>query len=173
MGSGFRFECNNCGEEYSVLLGAGFAFSSEYEKVNDDVRRGEYGKEWQTIINSAEYIQADAESYFFHCGRCGCWKEDYGLSLYAPNDVESLKKEQYGIKTVEEWGHVPYAFFGNSNPDFHLLKRRIHKCPDCNKAMKKHTYKQLLERIYDDDSFKIKCPKCGNNLEVNGAIRWD
>ena len=34
MGSGFRFKCNNCGGEYTVLLGVGFAFPSEYEKVN-------------------------------------------------------------------------------------------------------------------------------------------
>ena len=35
MGSGFRFKCNNCGGEYTVLLGVGFAFPSEYEKVNE------------------------------------------------------------------------------------------------------------------------------------------
>ena len=179
MGSGFRFKCNNCGGEYTVLLGVGFAFPSEYEKVNEDVKHGEYGEEWKTLINSEEFIQADAEKYFFHCGGCGYWKEDYGLSLYAPNNVESLRKKQYGIKTVEEWGYVPYAIFGktligNTNPDFHILKKRIHRCPECNRAMKKHTYEQLLKRLYNDDSFTIKCPKCEEKLEVEGgAIRWD
>lgn len=178
MGSGFTFRCCNCGEEFCVYLGIGFAFPSEYKTVNEAVKAGNYGEKWQSIMNSADFIQADAERYFFHCGRCGHWEEDYGLSLYAPNDVGSLRKKQYGIKTVEEWGYVPYAVFSralisDTNPDYHQLKRRIHRCPECNRAMKKHTYNQLLQRIYNDDSFKIKCPKCGDKLEEIGAIRWD
>ena len=47
MGTGYRYECENCGESSNVLLGMGYSFPDVCERVMDGIAAGEFGPELQ------------------------------------------------------------------------------------------------------------------------------
>ncbi|MBR3342487.1 MAG: hypothetical protein IKG30_12905 [Clostridiales bacterium] len=163
MGSGFGFKCSCCGHEYDICTGIGMRFPQVYEKLLSSIKQGKYGSEWKALALSEDYVAVEAERFLYFCDTCHNWKVDYGLSLYAPNDPEVIKKKKYGIKTVEEWGEVPYV---TSWEDYHLLKEYAHKCDKCSCSMR---------RASDREFFSLPCPKCGSNPEPDylSCINWD
>jgi len=165
MGSGFEFKCSKCGKEYSIHTGVGFLYLRVYEETLKDVKEGKYGEEWKTLALSEEYVAVDAEDYLYVCKKCGHWKVEPGLSLYAPKNVAELKKREYGIKTVEEWGAVPYVMSCDFGDDYQILKRRIHKCDMCGGVMHKAT---------ESEECNLPCPYCGGAPEEDhNIILWD
>lgn len=163
MGNGYCFKCSSCGYEQEVFLGCGMLFPQVFKKVNKEVIEGKYGPEWKELALSQELIAADAYKYLYVCDSCKNWKEDYGLSLYAPNDPEAIKKKRYGIKTVEEWGEVPYV---TTWEDYHLLKEYAHKCDKCGCEMRQAPELEV---------FSLPCPKCGSPSDQSNisTILWD
>ena len=88
------------------------------------------------------------------------------LDVYAPKDVEKIKKERYGIKTVEEWGEQPYVGQRDLAEDYDMVLHIIHQCPVCGKEMK----------IIDEESLpegKLPCPRCKHLNTPSGVIFWD
>ena len=163
MGSGYGFKCSSCGYEYDVCTGIGMLFPQEYKKLLSDIKQGKYGTEWKELALSEEYVAVEAERFLYVCGKCNNWKVDYGMSLYAPNEPEAIKKKKYGIKTVEEWGEVPYI---SSWEEYHIIKPYIHKCVRCGNDMRKGADKEILS---------LPCPKCGSkpDPEYFNIINWD
>ncbi len=163
MGCGFGLKCSCCGLEYDVCTGIGMLFPQVYEKLLSDIKQGKYGPEWKELALSEEYIAVEAERFLFVCDNCHNWKVDYGLSLYAPNDPEAIKKKKYGIKTVEEWGEVPYVI---SWDDYHLIRSYEHKCERCGCNLRKGLESEMLS---------LPCPKCGNKPvpEYLSGKNWD
>ena len=166
MGSGIGLKCSKCHKGYTIITGGGMMFPSVYRELLDDIKKGRYGKEWQDIAQKTPHVAVDAEDYVYSCNKCGAWKIEKGLSLYEPNDQESLKKKQYGIKTVEEWGHVPYVTNYDLVTDYHAVKRYIHKCDKCGGRM---------HRVKEKEFNNLPCPKCGGNpiKGYNEYICWD
>ena len=68
-----------------------------------------------------------------------------------------------GIKTVEEWGEVPYV---TSWEDYHLLRFYAHKCERCSCSMRKGLESEMLS---------LPCPKCGSEPDPEhlNMINWD
>jgi len=166
MGSGVVLSCA-CGTVYEVSLGIGMMFPSVYRETLEAAEKGQYGIEWQQLVSKTKYIAIDAERYLFYCEKCGFWEVQYGLSLYKPKSVERLVKKQYGIKTVEEWGYIPYATISDFEIDYVLLKEYKHNCPMCKHPMKKISSLSELNHI------KIRCKDCGNLLQIKDYIMWD
>ncbi len=166
MGSGVGFKCSKCGKEYCANTGIGFLFPEVYKETLADVKAGKYGEEWKRLALSEELVAVDAERYLYVCKKCGHWEVEYGLSLYAPNNVKKLKKKKYGEKTVEQWGEVPYVMSMDLEEDYHLLKRRVHKCEKCGGVMHKATR---------DEESNLPCPDCGGAPEKGylNIINWD
>ncbi len=163
MGNGYIYKCSCCGYEHEVFLGCGMLFPQVFKKVNKDVKEGKYGQEWKELASSKELAAADAYKYLFVCDNCKNWKEDYGLSLYAPNNPEAIKKKKYGIKTVEEWGEVPYV---TTWEDYHLLKEFAHKCDKCSCNMRQAS---------ESEVFSQPCPRCGGSVDPDciSIVMWD
>ena len=165
MGRGSKFRCKNCGYEYFVLVGLGGMFPQAYQDCITDIESGKYGEEWKTLLKSQKYVAVDAEVYLYVCRSCGNWKTDMSLSLYAPNDPDKIPDIQYGIKTVKEWGYVPYVTSVDLEENYSFMKSYVHKCDKCGKRM----HKDFL-----DNSSHLPCPKCGTkNIKVPGILRWD
>lgn len=165
MGQGIGFKCSSCGKEYHACPGVGFLFPEQYKEVQKAAKEGKYGPEWKELVTSGDCIAVDAETYLYMC-KCGHWTVEEGLSVYAPNDPEALSNKQYGIKTVREWGEVPYATTMDFDGEYHLVKRRIHKCEKCGGTMHKASKKE---------EGSLPCPDCGGkpvNDFVN-IIHWD
>ena len=125
-----------------------------------DIGEGKYGEERQRLYRETPYAVVDAESELFICDECGNWEVSKNLSLYAPNDPEHIRTKQYGIKTVDEWGHVPYVMKSDLEQEYHLLKDYAHLCSKCGTVM---------ERA-DDVPFVLPCPKCGADNEMEPTI---
>lgn len=166
MGSGVVLKCN-CGAVYEISLGIGMMFPTVYQETLEAVEKGQYGIEWQQLVSNTKYIAIDAERYLYYCEECGRWEVQYGLSLYKPKSVEMLANKEYGIKTVEEWGHVPYATISDFERDYVLLKEYKHICTKCKHPMKRISSLSELNHI------ELRCEECGDLLQIGDYIMWD
>ncbi len=167
MGLGYGYKCSGCGCDYNVWLGCGLRFSSTYKETIDDIKAGKYGEQWRNFFNEAQYMAVDAEQYLFICKECGKWEVDKNLSLYAPNNPESIPGKRYGIKTVEEWGYIPYVMSYDLTHDYRLVHRYAHKCEKCGKNMSMIGEKDL------NKVNKLPCPKCGTINDIHDYVDWD
>ena len=95
------------------------------------------------------------------CDACKIWDSAIDATLYAPNNADAFGKMQYGIKTVEEWGEVPYFIEGGY---FHVIKEYKHKCPKC---------KGIMRKANEEEYKRLACPKCGEINDMIDEIRWD
>lgn len=111
-----------------------------------------------------KYFAVNAEKRVYTCKNCGNWKTDYILDLYAPKKPEEIPNKQYGIKTVAEWGYIPYVMEFDLEEDYKILKRFIHKCTNCGKRMHKASNSELKT---------LSCPKCGKSNQSGGIIFLD
>ena len=164
MGKGYTFKCKKCQNEYGVSWGIGGAFPRVYQSCIENIKAGKYGEEWKTLASSQEYFAVDASRYLYICKSCGNWEISYSLSLYKPKDPESIPDMQFGIKTVREWGYVPFVTPSNLEDDYIFIKSFVHKCNKCGKRMHKANTKKLQS---------LPCPKCGTQNETNGMLWWD
>lgn len=162
MGRGYGFKCTKCKNEYSVM--PGMMYPQVYQEAIKDIKNGNYGAQWQQLINSEEYVAVNAEREIYICSDCKHWKLELNLSLYRPKDVEAIRTEQYGIKTVEEWGYVLYVMGHDFKEKYSLMKVFVHKCEKCGKRMHKATEAEMEN---------LPCPKCGTENSPNGLIMWD
>lgn len=165
MGSGYSFKCIKCGYKYSVMPGIGKMYPSVYRDTLAEVAAGTYGDEWKKIMESIPYAAVDASRKVYICSSCGNWEEAKDITLYAPNDPKTISKKQYGEKTVEEIGYVPYVVRADLKKDYHVIKRYYCKCKNCGKRMRKASLQEEQT---------LPCPKCGTvNVPNNGLILWD
>lgn len=164
MGSGYMYKCRKCKNEYTVRLGGGMSFPAVYRQVLNDIKSGVYGDELGELANSHQYTAVNAIRWVYICNHCGNWKSDYILDLYVPTDIEKIAKTKYGVKTVDEWGYVPYVMPYSLRANYKLLKRFIHKCPDCGKRTHKASEKELQ---------KLPCPNCKTKGNKAAYLNWD
>ncbi len=164
MGQGFTFTCAKCGYVYSVHPGSGFMYPDEYQELLQNIESGRYGEERQRLLKETPYAAVNAETFVYICRSCGHWGEGKDITLYAPNNPEAIPHKQYGIKTVEEWGYVPYVMQYELVSEYHVLKRHYHICSKCHKKMHKAS---------DEELCNLSCPKCGTVNGFNGAMFWD
>ena len=167
MGKGYFYQCRRCKNQYRVHLGCGMRFPAVYEGLLKDVQSGEYGAEMQLLSQMKEFIAIDANEYLYYCKYCGQWEVSPSMSMYAPNDPESIRNMHYGTKTVGEWGYVPYVMDYDLERSYHLIKVYHHMCPNCRRWMK--------QIISDEDLLfqKLKCPECGSDDVICETFLWD
>ena len=164
MGQGYCYTCKKCKHEYSVHLGIGMRFPTVYRDILADISDGEYGSELQELYNNTPYAAIDGERVVYICDGCGSWELGTDVSLYAPNDPDSIPQKQFGIKTVAEWGYVPYVMRWHLQKEYHLVKRQYHRCSKCGKRMHKASSAELK---------KLPCPECGSENQAEDTLMWD
>ena len=159
MGDGINFVCSECGKEYSVSLGIGFNFPRDYRKCLLEVKKGKYGSEWKELYLNNQYVAVNADRHVYLCKKCGHWVVEEDLSLYIPNNLDVIS-----IK-IKEMGKDYYVMDDELKEDYHLLKRRIHKCSNCGKVMHKANFEEIVN---------LKCPKCGGKPRfIPCWFSWD
>lgn len=153
MGRGITFECSKCGKRYYANTGIGFMFPEVYSKLTEDIINGKYGDYFKRSFESVKHVAVDAEYHLYKCRKCGHWKDESGMSLYAPNDGYRAEKDSYVM---------PHELKAN----YHIFRRYIHKCNECGSVMHKATKKEL-EGLF--------CPYCGGAPKEEKAsyVLWD
>ncbi len=139
-------------------------YPTVYQEKLDELAEGKYGADRQELYKKTPYAAISAEYVVLVCGACGAWEESTDMTLYAPNDPDEIGKKQFGIKTAEEWGYVPYAFSNTLKKDYHVLKREYHTCSKCGKRMHKASSTELIG---------LPCPECGTVNQLEGIWCWD
>ena len=139
-------------------------FPKEYKACLKRIKQGKYGEEWQRLALSEEYIAVDASNYLYLCGACGYWEVSPSLSLYRPKAPETIPDQQFGIKTVREWGEVPYVMPHDLENDYIFLKSYVHHCGRCGRRMHK------ADPV---GTFALPCPKCGTENAPGWGLKWD
>ena len=164
MGTGYNYKCGKCEHAYLIYPGPGMNFPKQYKNMTSNISEGKYGRELQEVFNSTQYAAVDAENVVYVCKECGSWKEDKDVSLYVPNDPDSIAQKKYGRITVAELGFVPYVTRAELDREYHIVKRYYYRCGRCGKRMHKAS---------DDELLNLQCPKCGSANKAKFAFRWD
>ena len=133
MGIGYEFECSKCKYKYSVSLGMGMGYYKEYKRLLQYIKDGVYGNELQQAMKETPYAAINAERVLYICKDCGHWEVSYDVTLFAPNNPNSISKKQ----TDEEWGECSYCNSMELKQEYHILKKYVHKCCKCGKTMHK------------------------------------
>ena len=170
MGSGVGFKCSKCGHKYSYGTGVGFLFPMVYEELLTSVKEGEYGEEWKNLALKNENVAIDAEIHLYCCKSCGGWDTEKGLTLYVPKDPEVIKQKEQEEKRPWcvgfDFKNASYVTSYDLREYYSVLKRYIHKCPNCGKPMHKATR---------EEANNLPCPKCGGTPQSDycSIINWD
>ena len=163
MGWGYGFECKKCKKEYSFHLGVGMMMPRVFERTIDEVNEGAWGEECKKVLNSERFVVPDIEKELYICKSCGRWSVEQNMNMYAPNNPETILHQKYGIKTVEEWGKIPYVMRWQLEKDYHRIKSWIHIC-ECGKRLHKASKAEMEN---------LACPYCGTINTMKDYINWD
>ena len=164
MGTGYQYKCKKCGYEYGVFPGSGMGYPMVYRETIADIAGGKYGPELREAYNNTPYAAVDAGKAVFFCDGCNAWEVGIDLTLYAPNNPGKLAGKRFGIKTVAEWGYVPYVMPCDLEKDYHVVKPYEYPCTVCGKRMRKATEEELKN---------LPCPECGSANRAETALLWD
>ena len=164
MGESVAFKCRKCGKAYSAWTGIGSLYPVEYKELTKEIAAGKYGQEWKEAFTGTKYAAVDGEETLFVCDHCGNWKTGKDITIWAPNDPEAFAQKQVEIKTVGEWGYVPYMMRADLEEDFHVLKPYRCSCGKCGRTMRNAGADPVRE---------LPCPKCGTVNEAQNEILWD
>lgn len=164
MGHGYSYLCKKCKTKYGMKLGVGVDFRKVYTQIVKGIKLGAYGDEWKELFSSQKFVAVNVEKALYICDHCGHWKTQFVLDLYVPKDPDAVCNQMYGIKTLDEWGYVPFASAYELSKDFKFLKSYYHKCSSCNKRMRKADKK---------DFEALSCPKCERKNNFEKAVLWD
>ena len=146
------YRCSKCGHVYYVFTGPASNYPAQYYGVMQDIRAGEYGEEWKTAFEKTPFAAFNAVELLYLCDDCNVWEVAADITLYAPNDVEKIKKKRYGDDTVGKLGYVPYVTVDELKTDCHVVKQYVRKCECCEKPMRK---------VPDRERVKLRCSMCG------------
>ena len=141
------------------------SFPSVYRDMLADISEGQYGPELQEIYNNTPYAAINGGYVVYVCSGCSTWETDIDVSMYAPNEPDSIPQKQYGIKTAAEWGYVPYVMPRELGKEYHLVRRHYHRCKKCGKRMHKASSMELRN---------LPCPECGRKTQAQVIpLIWD
>ncbi|MGN0473977.1 MAG: hypothetical protein ACI4IJ_02705 [Acutalibacteraceae bacterium] len=151
MGKGYSFYCDNCKESQHFFVGFGMMFPAVYERTVKNIKRGRYGKEWQSFFETYPNGMINAYKDIYYCSECHLGKSDFNLSFYKPIDPNE-----------PELTNISYNLdFGR----YSLVKEYTHTCRHCGQRMINANRIIWL--------MPVKCPKCGVQMKYHGKVLWD
>ena len=171
MGTLKRYKCNECRYSKELHLGIGMLYPMVSDTVKDSIASGEFGEELRQAYSGCELPAVCPVEAVYACPECGHWDVFRDASVYEPTDPVAARKEVYGIKTVEEWGGIPYVMRHDvASGKYRLIARFEPLCPKCGQGMR------AIEGS-PESKLKgggLKCPRCGsNNASIERTGCWD
>ena len=171
MGNMLFYKCNDCGYTRQLHLGIGMMYPRVSDAIKRSIADGEYGSELKSAFESCELPAVCPEGLVYACPSCGYWDVYRNASVFAPTDIDAVKKERFGIKTVEEWGGIPYVMGHEiERGKYRLVRRYAPSCPSCSEGMVPAPGSSEEEL----DASALKCPKCkSTNATITESGFWD
>lgn len=177
MGTGYNLHCRKCGYEISANLGVGFLFPRAYQEAMEAARAGAYGERIQKFLEEHPDGALNAEIVLLQCEECGVLEPGLDLSMYVRNP--EVPREKQGIWCVG----APFEGADYVSP-MELEEKETyrffdygHYCEKCGKPMKSITQNNLEKentvRGKNQECTVVVCPRCGENLWIDGIIMWD
>lgn len=171
MGTMRLYKCGKCGYSRELHLGIGMMYPSVSAAMKESIQAGEYGPELKAAYEGCELPAVRPEEMVYVCPACGFWDVYRDASVYEPADIEAAKKKQYGIKTAEEWGGIPYLMnYEIESGRYRLIGNYEPECPECGGRMAPSPV--IAEE--EPDAGAIKCPECGStDATIAESGLWD
>lgn len=150
MGSGYIYHCKKCNKKHQTFLGYGMMFPKIYKELIDGIYKGDFGEEMQKLIKSKPNLAINANKEIYLCRHCNNWNIEFILDIYEPTTK---------LKEVPE-----YVTEYDLKSNYKLVKKHIHKCPECGKRTRK---------LNDNETNCLPCPNCKTQMTISGFIDWD
>ena len=164
MGKTLEYLCSSCGFCKDLIIGVGYAFPVEYDRIRKRAYNGEFGEEIRDFLKANPYRVIDAYPDVFVCENCRDISIQTNLGMYVPVDEneETVKKiDKSSIKARNPEMIMQCDLDGK----YKKYKDYLHICDKCGGK---------LRRIPPREYNNLNCPKCGHPLGVGKEIMlWD
>lgn len=153
MGSIIRFTHKECGFEYDFYEGVGFSLFRLQCNAREKMRSGEWGKQWQDLMEKHPEGTATINKALCFCPNCKKYYTEPRIKFYVPNEGF-----HYDFHEPNEDMVPTYVIYS----DYHLIEKETMFCPDCN-----------AESVVMDNLNKVPCPVCGKIRRGRDIGNWD
>lgn len=136
----------SCGYEEDFHIGAGFMYEEVGKRLLNESLYGKHGALWRDILKENPSYIVDVDRSMFQCPNCDNLTNEYNLDIYDSTIVKKhicLKKDE-------------------------ILYEYKHICNKCQKRMVK-----IFWYRNENESIKIKCPKCHSETDLFLSGFWD
>ena len=120
MGQGYLLRCSECRYEEEFVLGVGFMFVQENERIKEAIQEGKLGKKFQNLAIEVPGFSVKHGRKIFVCEKCGELREEMYIAMYD------------GDKLLLEKGYRCSGCRGKMAPSDDVKKL---KCPHCGKPL--------------------------------------
>lgn len=165
MGQSLTFHCPHCGYEFDYSTGMG-SYSLNFIAGMEEAREGKLGARLQHLLEAYPEGVIDFSKVLYQCDGCGRYGMKERLDFYVPKGSERpetvVPHEEDGAPGRE----FLYVLPKDLGKYYDLAHPFAHVCGHCHGHLK-----EVAEGLsYKDD---VKCPLCGNVMEVCGIVDED
>lgn len=156
MGQTRIYKCDTCGYEAEISEGIGGLFPVVYKQTLQDAKDGKLGEEVRQFFAEHPDGAINAEDTFGLCEQCREYVCVTDYSMYVPKEGDEHQKfcAEAGYVTAEDL-----------RKHYRLVRRYPHQCEKCNTLLK------MNGRFRHQG--KLRCPKCGKDMNQTGGLLWD
>lgn len=161
MGWGAEIKCPKCDFNTTVYFGIGMGYPSVCRRILESMKNGELGKGFKDDATSIPHPAVHQERALFVCEKCGELREDQIINLCTPIGEYKPNTARFSV-AIEYPPEMPYVMTYKLGKEYRIVRSKRHQCGKCRGNM-----------VPVEDFEKVKCPHCGEILEVNDCINWD
>lgn len=168
MGMGYGFKCKKCDYHFYGNVGVGFLFPKVYKEIINDMKCGKYGKKGIDFFNKYPQGAVNAEFTLARCTQCGELYNVKDLTFYIPKNNKKLNNEHTKWSVSFPFIGEEYVTSSELKNDYIEYEKFNHTCLRCNSKLELICNEKLV--TMEDN---LKCPKCGDVLELDEVCHWD
>lgn len=173
MGLIFGCECKKCGYQFSSLVGVGFLYPKEYSDTIEKMKNGFFGNQGKEFWEAFPDGAISCERIVVQCKDCGSLMAVPELSMYIPKDSfnPSTVERKVPWSTAFSGAGYNYVSFSELENHYELFEMYDHRCSKCNSNT--IIVPGFTENMIDGIDRHVRCPGCGNILEIEIKGSWD
>lgn len=161
MGDGYELKCKRCGFTRDIYDGIGFGCPMVCAEILEEMKKGAFGKHFMEDANNIPHAAVHQERIIFVCDYCGEWREDTVIDLCAPIGEYKEREGRFSV-AIDYPSSIQYVMSFDIGREYKIIRSKQHRCGKCRHEMRP---------IKNNE--KLKCPKCGIQLEKGDSFCWD
>lgn len=150
-----------------------FSYPKEYSNTIEKMKNGFFGNQGKEFWEAFPDGAISCERIVVQCKDCGSLMAVPELSMYIPKDSfnPSTVERKVPWSTAFSGAGYNYVSFSELENHYELFEMYDHRCSKCNSNT--IIVPGFTENMIDGIDRHVRCPGCGNILEIEIEGFWD